>query len=72
MKFNINEIVRVKMTDYGRNVYDAYACSHQDARIKKENENGWSEWQFWKLMAVFGPHMSLGEKNCFETTIELM
>ncbi len=86
MKFNINETVRVRLTDYGRavlrddwqsttNIY--YASPEQRAirgeyKPPKEDEHGWSEWQLWALMEAFGDHTGLGCRLSFETEIEIV
>lgn len=81
MKFNINEKVRVKLTDHGRAVHaadnDAFWSSIQHPSPPpytppKEDAEGWSEWQLWTLMEAFGKHTHIGCNNCFETTIELV
>ena len=86
MKFNINDTVRVRLTDYGRavlrddwqsttNIY--YARPEQRAirgeyKPPKEDENGWSEWQLWALMEAFGEHTGNGCRLSFETEIEIV
>lgn len=79
MEFNINDKVRVKLTDYGRQVHRAdrerlYAQLGMkgDYVPPKEDENGWSEWQLWVLMEELGRHLRLGGETPFETTIELV
>jgi hypothetical protein len=82
VKFNINDTVRVRLTDYGRavlrddwqsttNIY--YARPEQRAirgeyKPPKEDEHGWSEWQLWALMEAFGERCRLS----FETEIEIV
>jgi hypothetical protein len=86
VKFNINDTVRVRLTDYGRavlrddwqsttNIY--YARPEQRAirgeyKPPKEDEHGWSEWQLWALMEAFGEHTGHGCRLCFETEIEIV
>ncbi|HNA67293.1 MAG TPA: hypothetical protein PLN96_05055 [Zoogloea sp.] len=81
MKFNINEKVRVRLTDHGRAVHEIdHYLFWQEANIPdspaytppEEDENGWSEWQLWTLMHAFGKHLYNGSELCFETTIELV
>ena len=83
MEFNINEKVRVKLTDHGRAVHaDDHAAFWANTRLPlkkcpaytppKEDAEGWSEWQLWILMEAFGPHIHMGFPNCFETTIEIV
>jgi len=63
----VNSTVRVKLTDHGRsvNTRDLYMSPKEDAE-------GRSEWKLWQLMQVFGPHMSLGGRPCFEADIEVV
>ena len=81
MEFNVNEKVRVKLTDHGRTVHAAdHALFWAGTTLPpekrpaymppKEDAEGWSEWQLWTLMEAFGKHTHMGCKNCFETTIE--
>ena len=78
MNFNINDKVRVKLTDHGRTCLERnhvefwagtalYAYSPP-----KEDADGWSEWQLWNLMHELGPHTSMGSPVPFDTTIQLM
>jgi hypothetical protein len=80
MEFNINEYVKVKLTDYGRKVHkEDHDAFWNEVVIKNrpaykapiEDENGWSKWQLWALMEAFGCHTGLGIEPCFETTIEI-
>ena len=73
MKFNINNEVRVKLNDQGRKIYaDRYSAIGSFQTKAKEDAEGWSVWQLWYLMAVFGPHISLSQTPPFETEIEIM
>jgi len=79
MKFNINEKVRVKLTEHGKALhreYHAKFLAHlgqkaPDYTPPKEDAEGWSEWQLWVLMQEFGPHMGLGFRTVIETEIEV-
>ena len=79
MKININDVVKVRLTEYGRKIHRG---NHQkfwsmlgkcDVKYfpPEEDENGWSEWQLWDLMNEFGKHVGLGSKLPFETEIEI-
>lgn len=81
MDFNINDIVRVKLTDYGR---QALASQHaafwaSAGRSEpypytppEEDAEGWSEWQLWSLMQDLGHLCHLCGPMPFETTIQLV
>ncbi len=75
--FNINNKVRVKLTDYGREVlmsdhelFWKNAGRTMEYHPPKEDENGWSTWQLWSLMSYLGKHISLGGSNVIETDIQ--
>ena len=79
MEFNINNKVRVKLTQHGKNMlsYD-HMKLYADFRVTPdydppvEDENGWSEWQMWELMSPFGKYLSNGGDMPFEPTIEIV
>lgn len=79
MIFNVNHLVRVRLTPRGRDI-----CRQQAAELRRahptirtpytpprEDENGWSDWQLWHLMEVFGPYVGPGAEIPFETDIEI-
>lgn len=77
---NLNDSVRVKLTDHGRAVHEkdhailyASAAGPKPAYTPiKEDAEGWSRWQLWVLMQAFGPHTYLGGRPCFEADIEVV
>ena len=78
MKLNINEYVKVKLTDKGRAIHkkqyeELFASCPElmNYRPPREDADGWSKWQLWDLMQRFGPHISLGVEVPFETEIEI-
>lgn len=78
MKININDTVKVRLTDLGRQ-----RVQEMDAKLKrlcptmagmrviKEDAGGWSEWQLWELMSEFGIFLMNGGPLYFETEIEI-
>ena len=74
MKININDRIRIRLTDVGRDilrVQHARLWRSLDARLwrslgKEPPEwelpevDGWSEWQIHDLMRTFGEHMPVG------------
>lgn len=81
IKFNINQCVRVKLTDFGRRIHrqrfrELNARLPLRANLKyappEEDADGWSVWQLWMLMECFGSHCLLGCENPFECDIELV
>ena len=68
MKFNMNDNVKIKITEHGRELLSNGSFEH----LYKEDDNGWSKWQLWHVMEIFGPHISLGCTPPFETEIEIL
>ena len=79
MKFNLNDRIRVQLTDTGRAIHRAEhvkAFTGYDAKLypytpPEEDEAGWSRWQMWEFMARFGPHMDWGRPLPVLTDIEI-
>lgn len=74
-KFNINNTVKVKLTEQGKLIYreewnrifgDKSGFTYSPP---KEDENGYSNWQMWSLMETFGNYMDMGCDCPFETDI---
>jgi len=74
-KFNINDTVKVKLTDYGkeclRKDYDDFLERVRslvedkeyvpfEFRLPKEDKEGYSEWQMWDLINKLGKYTGLG------------
>lgn len=84
MKFNINDKVRVRLTDLGRktlavlrakaneDMVAAYGPGIPLRPIAVPEVDGWSEWQLWDLMATLGEFCGNGLPLMFETEIDLV
>ncbi len=60
VSFNINEEVRVKLTDYGQQIHRSYYVSIATSFPVKDKEvdsDGYSRYQLWELMKIFGKYM---------------
>lgn len=74
-KFNINDTVKVKLTERGKQIHREEwdrVFGDKSGFIYTpplEDENGYSRWQMWSLMKIFGNHMGLGLDCPFETNI---
>lgn len=69
--FNINEEVKVKLTQKGIDIYENYysrfGTENNGPRI---DENGYTGFQLWTLMKIYGGHLFMGSlEEPFETTI---
>lgn len=69
MKFNINSEVKVKLTKYG---LGTLANLPGKPSHLETDTDGWSTWQLWYLMKVFGPFINMGSPLLFETDIEII
>ena len=80
-KFNINWVVKVKLTPIGRKIHkENYEHLYKNFpelqekypyKAPEEDAEGYSRWQMWELMKDFGMAMSLGMNTPFETEIIL-
>lgn len=80
VKFNVNDSVRVKLTDLGRSIHHGHYAELVERlgnmpyvyRPVEEDSAGWSTWQLWVLMECFGQHLHNGCVLPFETEIEFI
>lgn len=79
--FNINDYVKVKLTEKGKYIYyhqfDAMNADILHGGGKPLNpieleydDEGYTEFQLWHLMAIFGNHLFNGCNIPFETAIK--
>lgn len=66
---SVNAIVKVKLTPTGKAVFQQSCYGMQIKPELKEDQAGYSEWQLWNLMEVFGSNTHIGIGGCFETVI---
>lgn len=80
IKYNINDKVRVRLTDVGRQIYreECNALrravpSYNVSGSVPEDSEGWSTWTMWELMRLFGTQMYMGNTAYpFHMGIELV
>jgi hypothetical protein len=83
IKFNINHQVKVKVTDYGyeawlehENRFVMYSSTYPITTIEelkaKVDTDGYTTFQMWDMMAIFGPKMSMGFKIPIDTNVILL
>lgn len=76
-KINLNSLIRVKLTDYGKDIYyhrldetNEYIESLGGIPLKPDypvvDKDGYSEFQLWKFIELYGPHMHMVSKNIIE------
>lgn len=78
--FNLNDCVRVKLTDHGRKILrerfrklNASIPLTADLKYepKKEDADGWSRWQLHDLMSKFEGHVGICRTPPYEIAIEI-
>lgn len=85
MKFNVNHVVRVRLTDAGRAwhrtqhaIFAAEYCNQvgkpapMPYQAPVESEDGSSIWQLWALMAMFGGACLVGGPPPFDMEIDIL
>ena len=71
MRINLNEPVKVKLTDYGISIYyhrfDAinYKAGRTvcEPSCPKVDKDGYTEFQLWDFMNIYVSYMEMGEPN---------
>lgn len=78
--FNVNDYVQVRLTDHGRKLHYR---EHEELAVvmrrygieqpyvEPKEVDGWSRWQAWELMRIFGRYLNNGCTPPFETTIRV-
>jgi len=80
MTFNINDNVKVRLTEHGHEIlkqqYDeavnrCHALKSMLFERYQEDADGWAEFALWDLMGRFGASMANGGEIPFNTTIRI-
>jgi len=74
IRINLNEPIKVKLTDWGKEIYyHQYDRINQVAgremckpKFPKEDENGYTEFQLWCFIELYGMHMGMTLPNVIE------
>ena len=78
MILNINYDIKAKLTDYGVDILKArhkqlievsQGAYNQPFTLPSTDENGYSTFQMWIFMQIFGPHLQAGFEIPFEAEI---
>ena len=67
IRINLNELIKVKLTDLGKEIYyHQYDWINQitgkeicEPQFPKEDENGYTEFQLWRFMELYGKHIGM-------------
>ena len=79
MIFNINDCIKIKITDYGFEILEEqhqelidrvpmYNVPFEEVKPKVDSE-GWTRMQMWEVFEIFGPYMGMGQKPAIEIDI---
>lgn len=71
---NLNEPIKVKLTDWGKEIYyHQYDKTNKivgrevcKPKFPKEDENGYTEFQLWCFIELYGMHMGMTMPNVIE------
>lgn len=78
IKINLNEFVKVKLTDFAKDIYYHQYDDLNEIIIKKGgnpidpkmpeiDHDGYTKMQLWELMRIYGKYMNNGSRNtCFK------
>lgn len=74
LRINLNEPIKVKLTDWGKEIYyHQYDRANQIAgreickpSFPKEDENGYTEFQLWCFIELYGMHIGMTLPNVIE------
>ena len=77
MKINLNETVKFKLTDYGKDIYyHQYDELNEiikkkgnkplEPRMPKVDENGYTKMQLWCFIELYGNYIGMAKPNVIE------
>ena len=66
-KINWNYWIKVKLTPHGKNIYyhqfdnliKGGVLKESDREYPKEDKDGYSQFQLWEFMQLYGPHIGM-------------
>ena len=76
-KINLNDIVRFKLTDHGKDIYfhqydelneflKEKGVKPLGNRYPKVDEEGYSKMQLWQFIELYGDHIGMAKPNVIE------
>ena len=74
IKINLNEVIKVKLTDLGKEIY-YHQYDELNARLgivickptfPKVDSEGYTHFQLWNFMEIYGKHIGMGLSNVIE------
>lgn len=70
---NLNEFIKVKLTDKGKEIYRNYYNDIDDEYVPTLDidEEGFCKFQLWRFMQIFGEHFCMGGNSPCETNVKI-
>ena len=77
MKINLNDYIKVKLTDLGKDIYyhrydefnklyGIYGREVLKPSFPKEDENGYASFPLWEFISIYGQYIGMGKPNVIE------
>lgn len=74
MRINLNDFIKVKLTPLGKEIYyhrfdeinTTWGREICKPTYPKEDENGYTKFQLWIFMELYGQHLGLAKPNVIE------
>ena len=77
VKLNLNDVVRFKLTDHGKNIYfhqhdelnnllQAKGLKTLECRYPEVDEDGYSKMQLWMFIELYSNHIGMAKPNVIE------
>lgn len=74
VRINLNEVIKVKLTDLGKDIYyhQFDELNRRRGRIvcepsfPKEDAEGYTKFQLWNFMEIYGEHIGVAQPNVIE------
>lgn len=63
IEINLNDFIKVKLNDRGKDVY-RHSLFGQDPKV---DENGYTEFQLWVFMNIYGAYIGMTDPPILET-----
>ena len=67
IKLNINDIIKVKLTEYGEKVLDKKYDENQKRHVCQFDKDGYFSTQIWVMCAIFGEEFAMYAPQLFES-----
>lgn len=71
MKINLNEYIKVKLTDLGKDIYyhrydnlnNYYGREVLKPSFPEEDENGYTKFHLWEFIELYGEHIGMAKRQ---------